>query len=191
MSSRSSVIRLESRATFPLIGPFQLNNGKLKSITHNFFSAGLGLLAVAQFDYYFPFSLVLVIWLVFSTNFAIDALGHSGMGGRARRTWTTHSVFTAPIWGAAIGIITIVVAGNLLHSSPGLGLPFFSAGLGVLASYSHLLLDALTEGGVYLGRSRIAIAHFSNNNFLLNSVFILLGVLLGITGVTLSSPVSL
>jgi hypothetical protein len=160
----------------------------LKSITHNFFSAGVGLFVVAHIGLFLPFSLLFAVWLALSTNFAIDAVGHSMKSGRTARSWTTHSVFTAPLWGATIGFLTIAVPANLLHYAPTTDLQYFSVAVGALASYSHLLLDSLTEGGVYLGRSRIALAHFSNNNFLLNSCFILLGVLLGISGVESSLP---
>ncbi len=54
----------------------------------------------------------------------------------------------------------------------------FVAGLGIVLAYSHLLLDALTEGGVYLWRRRIALAHLRYNNLILNGAFAALGVLL-------------
>ena len=54
----------------------------------------------------------------------------------------------------------------------------FAAGLGTTLAYSHLLLDALTEGGVYLGRRRVALAHLRYNNLILNGAFATFGVLL-------------
>jgi len=40
------------------------------------------------------------------------------------------------------------------------------------------LLDVLTEGGVYLGRRRVALAHLRYDNVILNGAFAFIGVLL-------------
>ena len=56
--------------------------------------------------------------------------------------------------------------------------PLFVAGLGAVLAYSHILLDALTEGGVYIGRRRAALAHLRYDNLILNGTFTGLGVLL-------------
>jgi hypothetical protein len=54
----------------------------------------------------------------------------------------------------------------------------FVAELGAILAYSHILLDALTEGGVYIGRRRVALAHLRYDNLILNGTFTGLGVLL-------------
>jgi hypothetical protein len=85
----------------------------------------------------------------------------------------------APLWGVSISLLSVVIPTRFLGNYElTAGFLVFSASVGVLASYSHLLLDSLTEGGVYLGGGRIAIAHFRNGGFLLNSCFILLGLLM-------------
>ena len=88
------------------------------------------------------------------------------------------SVFTAPAWGVAIAIVSVYFLDKIV----GLGVPLsqaiFLCGLGVVLAYSHLLLDALTEGGVFLGRRRVALAHFRYNNLILNGAFAALGVVL-------------
>ncbi len=50
---------------------------------------------------------------------------------------------------------------------------FVSAGIAVAAA--HLLLDSLTERGVYLLTDRMALAHFRSDNGILNGLFLLGG----------------
>jgi len=53
-----------------------------------------------------------------------------------------------------------------------------AVGIGAVLSYSHLLLDSFTEGGIYLGRRRLAIAHLRYNNPVANGAFTALGAIL-------------
>jgi len=154
----------------------------MKAVTHNLFSVGVEVYFVSVVRAFWPSSLLLGAWLAVSTGFVIDALGHSGREGMSVRSWATHSVLTAPLWGAFIGLSTPLVATSLLRVTPDVRLLGFSALLGVLAAYSHLLLDSLTEGGVFALRHRIAIAHFGNNNLVLNSAFSLFGIVLCLAG---------
>jgi hypothetical protein len=155
----------------------------MKSITHNVFSLGLELLAASTAHIFLPGSLLMAAWIALAVNYFIDFAGHRRRGDRSIRSWITHSVFTAPLWGAAIGLFTVFVYTRLFQATVGFELYPFSAVLGFLAGYSHLFLDSLTEGGVFLGRTRIAISHFGNNGILLNSVFVGMGVLLGVAAV--------
>ena len=91
-----------------------------------------------------------------------------GSGGRA---FASHSLVTAPIMALAaalmIGIPTTVVLGALRGMEPWLVLwvaeqvyPYALAGV-----YTHLLLDAFTENGVYVSpglRARVAGARFDD-----------------------------
>jgi hypothetical protein len=154
----------------------------LKAITHDLFSVGVGVFLVCRIDG--PPSalyLILALWLAFATNEVIDVLGHLARGGIPVRSFWTHSIFTAPIWGIAIAISSVYfldrVVGLGITSSQAL----FVYGLGAVMAYSHLLLDALTEGGVYLGRRRVAFAHLRYNNPIINGAFAILGVLLVFT----------
>ncbi len=62
---------------------------------------------------------------------------------------------------------------------PHLVLLGFFTSLGFLSGWSHLLLDSLTEGGVFdLDGKRRALAHFAYDNPLLNLGFSALGVAL-------------
>jgi hypothetical protein len=130
----------------------------------------------------------IALWLSIAVNFIIDRVGHNRLnfGGRRGipvRAWRTHSIYTAPLWGALIGVGTVIVAALVQANShlnvlidrelhPNLLLSYGL--LGMYVSYTHLFLDSLTEGGVYTKRhKRIAIAHFKYNNAAINFATIL------------------
>jgi len=151
----------------------------LKAITHDVFSLGVGLYLLSYVDRPPTLSLlVLVVWLSFATNELIDALGHATRGGRPVRSFWTHSVFSAPV----LGIVGALVSARLLDTVLGRAMTtpqaLFVAWLGAVLAYSHILLDAFTEGGVYIGRRRVALAHLRYDNMILNGAFTGLGVLL-------------
>jgi hypothetical protein len=156
--------------------------GAVKALTHDIFSTGVAL-------YVFPIAyqmghlplvtdLLLVVWLAFATNKVIDVVGHKSRGGYSIRSFWTHSIFTAPIWGITIVAVSLylldIIAGQAMTASQAL----FAAGIGVILAYSHLFLDSLTEGGVFFWRRRLALAHFRNNNQVLNGIFAMLGAAL-------------
>jgi hypothetical protein len=151
----------------------------LKALTHDIFSLGVGLYLVLHVERpLLLLNLLLVVWLAVVTNETIDVLGHFARGDIPVRSFWTHSVFTAPAWGIAAATASLylpdLITGHTFTASQAL----FAAGLGTALAYSHLLLDALTEGGVYLGRRRVALAHFRYNNPIVNGVFFALGLLL-------------
>jgi hypothetical protein len=152
----------------------------LKGITHDIFSLGLGLCLVYRIYQLPPFpDLLLVAWLAVSTNKIIDAFGHRrSRDGLPVRSILTHSIFTAPIWGISAALISFYLLDVLLDETMGTPQILFAGDLGIALAYSHLLLDALTEGGVFLGRKRVALAHLRYNNLLLNCIFGALGVML-------------
>lgn len=151
----------------------------MKAITHGVFSLGLGLYLVYRVVQSPTLSLlVLVVWLAFATNEVIDVLGHVMKGGRPTRSFWTHSVFTAPAWGVAAALASACALDLVLGQTMTTSQALFVGGLGTVFAYSHLLLDALTEGGVYLGRRRVALAHMRYDNLALNGAFTALGVLL-------------
>jgi len=150
----------------------------LKAITHLLFSVGIGVSLLDRVEGPNLLYLALTTWLAFATNESIDVLGHLNKGGMPARSFWTHSVFTAPIWGIAVCAATIYFLERVVGlETPPLRAVFLYA-LAVVIAYSHLLLDALTEGGVFLGRRRVALAHFRYNNPVLNGAFAALGVLL-------------
>ncbi|SRR5579875_1307674 len=132
----------------------------------------------------------LCVWFSLCVNFVLDRAGHNRLtlqGGWdiPVRAWRTHSVYTAPIWGALIGFLTAYV-GSLTQShfelaqtlENGFPLELILTLLGVYTSYTHLFLDSLTGSGVYTQRHRrVALAHFKYNNAPLNLGVILLSLL--------------
>jgi hypothetical protein len=151
----------------------------LKAITHDVFSLGVGIYLVHYIDRLPTLSLlVLVVWLALATNELIDVLGHVTKGGRPVRSFWTHSVFSAPMWGIAAALVSARVLDTIIGQAMTTSQALFVGELGVIFAYSHLLLDAVTEGGVYLGRRRVALAHLRYDNLVLNGAFTALGVLL-------------
>ena len=153
----------------------------MKAITHDLFSLGVGLYLVfrieGQSSYLYVF---LIFWLAFATNDVIDRLGHSARGGMRIRSFWTHSIFTAPVWGVALALASAYLLDVLIGQPITTSQALLAAWLGTVMAYSHLLLDALTEGGVFLWRRRAALAHMRYNNQVLNGAFAALGVLLAV-----------
>jgi uncharacterized protein DUF1286 len=152
----------------------------LKALTHDIFSLGVALyLLHVERPTALP-DLLLVVWLAFASNELIDALGHvTRRGVPARSSWT-HSVFTAPAWGVAAGVLSArtldLITGQAFSASQAL----LAIELGAVIGFSHLLLDALTEGGVFLRGRRVALAHMRYDNPVLNGAFSALGLLLAL-----------
>jgi len=152
----------------------------LKSNTHNLFSIGLMIWIITLFGDPLVVVLLLAAVATVFTNAIIDELGHTTTDGVPRRKFLTHSIITAPFWGAAVwALVLIVPAASLGLFPPDPVLLWFFTSLGVLAAWSHLLLDSLTEGGVFAFSSRRrALAHLAYDNWPLNLGFSLLGVVL-------------
>ena len=151
----------------------------MKAITHDAFSLGVGLYLAYRVEQPPTLTfLLLVVWLAFATNEVIDILGHMTRGGRSVRSFWTHSVFTAPVWGIAVALASAYLLGAVVGQAMSISQGLFAGVIGVVFAFSHLLLDSLTEGGIYLGERRLALAHLRYDNYVLNGVFTALGVLL-------------
>jgi hypothetical protein len=151
----------------------------LKAITHDFFSVGVAFYLLVRIGGQSSLLyLLLVVWLAFTTNEVIDRLGHSARGGMSSRSFWTHSIFTAPVWGIVLAIGSVYLLDMVIGQSMTISQTLFAVGFGTVLAYSHLLLDAFTEGGVYLGRRRVALAHMRYNNVILNGAFAVIGILL-------------
>jgi membrane-bound metal-dependent hydrolase YbcI (DUF457 family) len=104
----------------------------------------------------------------------MDRAGHERKGFGTQRTWVTHSIFT----GSALGIVLgILVAFGFEY----VNLPFsfvVFALQGFFSALSHLFLDSITEGGIFIFTKRFALAHFHYDNPFLNTGFSLLGIFL-------------
>jgi hypothetical protein len=148
-------------------------------MTHDAFSLGVGLYLAYHVGQPPTLTfLVLLVWLAFATNELIDVLGHRTKGGRPVRSFWTHSVFTAPAWGLAAAFASAYLLDGILGEAMTSSQALFVGALGIVFAYSHLLLDALTEGGVFLGGRRVALAHLRYDNPVLNGTFTAVGVLL-------------
>lgn len=149
----------------------------MKALTHYVFSTGSAFYVLSALGQRSAAWFLLALWLSLSVNFLIDLMGHGLRPGRPKRSLLTHSVATAPLWGAFIGASSAA----LYSPSAAIQLALWGA-FGSFVAFTHLFLDSLTEGGVYLIRHRIAIAHFRYNNVLLNGGFLALGLALAILG---------
>jgi len=178
----------------------------MKEVTHYIFSLGTGLYLLHLALPYLPFAsqesilTILTIWLAFSVNRIIDSVGHTfrntQYGELPVRSWSTHSVFTAPLWGAAVGFASIIIPRLIIELlnfnfplgpiTSGYSLPAWAAVLGAAIAYSHLFPDSLTQAGVFYGRHRIALAHWRYDNVFANTLFVLLGI--GLLALALFKP---
>ena len=145
----------------------------MKLIAHDIFSFGLGTYVLARLGAGIAASVILAFLLSIAVNRVIDA-GHYQKNGRPTRSYFTHSVFTAPVWGLLLGLAISSIALFVFN----VDLLLLGAIAGTLAAFAHLFLDSLTEGGVFLWKGRIALAHFRYDNGLANGLAIMAGVLM-------------
>jgi hypothetical protein len=143
-------------------------------LTHVVFGAGLGyaFLSTISGGPNLLLDAAFAVVVSYAINQLIDGLGHSSRGGRSVRSPLTHSVFTAPAWGVAVSYVLWAV-GSAYGLLGGFVLYLVA---GAVVAFSHLFLDSMTEGGVFFTTERIAIAHFGNNNLLMNVIFAMFGL---------------
>ncbi len=106
-------------------------------------------------------------------NIAVDMLGHEVKGGIPRRTAFSHSL-VGPFFFSLAFILPALLAPP--HEA-------VAATISILGGvYTHLLLDAVTEGGIYpywpFSRRRWRLAGLRYNHVAANTVAILSGALL-------------
>ena len=157
----------------------------MKLRTHYLFSAGLLALANSLFDHSFYSSLFIAGLVSVIGNSLIDKLGHEMVSFRGeyipRRTPLTHTVPRSVLWGL-ISVLPIAALAYYVY-------PYYFAKVlamlvldGILVGPSHMLLDALTEKGIYVKRNgrwqRFALAHFRYNDPAANSLAGFAGVVM-------------
>ena len=99
----------------------------------------------------------------------IDVLGHTHSHGYVRRSWVTHDAILSLLTVVLpMTLLTTYYVGNLLLSTYAM----------TLALYSHLFLDWLTEGCIFIMRKRVGGLGIPYNQPVANTLFILLGILL-------------
>lgn len=143
-------------------------------LTHMVFGAG----SVVALTPMLPVDLRLSLAVVLSilVNLVIDELGHVMHGEFVARSPFTHSVVAAPLWGGMVGYGLWTIGVGLGLAGASLQAVFVVSG--VVVACSHLLLDSLTERGVFLLTDRVALAHFGSGNVVLNSIFLVSGMFL-------------
>lgn len=146
----------------------------MKAITHYTFSAGASVYALSELGLLSWHSIAIALWLSLAVNYSIDALGHSN-AGTPSRTRLTHSVFTAPLWGASVSWASVFVFSQMFPFDSQFTTLFWVVA-GILFALGHLFLDSMTQAGVYYWRNRIAMAHLRYDNAVLNIVFISTGL---------------
>ena len=153
----------------------------MKLVTHYVFSFGISLYLISLFRNINAGSGLAAMWLSVSINYFIDLFGHVSRNGTPTRSWVTHSLFTGPTCGGFVAISSISALASLSASQLGSSAIVLWTMIGVIIGESHLLLDSLTESGVYVARKRVALSHFSYDNPALNLGFVLAGVLLSLS----------
>ncbi len=132
----------------------------MRLLTHIVFTMGLVLYATGN-----AYAMVFAVL----AQVIIDVLGHTHSHGYVRRSWVTHD--------AVLSLITVVLPMTLLTTYY-VGNIVLSAYAMTLALYSHLFLDWLTEGGIFIMRERVRGLGIPYNQPVANALFILLGILL-------------
>ncbi len=141
----------------------------MKLITHIIFSFMLVYLISISLGYSYLDSGGLAVFSSIIINYVIDAFGHEKFHGHIRRSKITHSLSTSSLLGISIGlVIAYFIKCDLV--------------LGVLSglttSLSHLFLDSLTMGGIYICGKRYRIASYRYDNPVLNGGFIVFSIVL-------------
>jgi hypothetical protein len=150
----------------------------MKLRTHYVFS--LGLLSLLDSLLLSDFLEVIIISGIISVtaNNVIDYLGHEIRGKYVSRTPRTHTLPRSIGWGL-LTTVPIVLALYFLSSTELILITILD---GVIVGPSHMLLDVFTERGIYHkvnGRwRRIALAHFSYDNPIVNGLAIIAGVIM-------------
>lgn len=144
----------------------------MRMITHLVFGAGFAFALLPGPVSVQRLSLAVTSSLV--VNLLIDELGHVRRRGRIARSPLTHSLVSAPAWGAASGYALWFVESRF--ATTGTLAAFVWSGVAVACA--HLALDSMTERGVYVLTKRAALAHFRSGNGILNLVFVLIGAAL-------------
>jgi|ECHnycMinimDraft_1075156.scaffolds.fasta_scaffold08657_2 hypothetical protein len=148
----------------------------MKLRTHYVFS--LGLLSLLDSFILNDFLEVIIISGIISVtaNNVIDYLGHEIRGKYVSRTPRTHTLPRSIGWGLLTSLPIVLASYFLLYSPTELMLITILDG--VIVGPSHMLLDIFTEKGIYHKVNgkwrRIALAHFSYDNPIVNGLAILL-----------------
>lgn len=144
----------------------------MKLVTHAAFSAGAVFAVATRILRVDPPLALLLAALSVVLQYVIDGLSHSESGGYVRRTPLLHSPSGSLASTAVYVALVLAVARDWTLVPPALL-------CGLLSSYTHLLLDAITERGIYVRGRRTARRRLArSDNPALNALFLLLGLAL-------------
>ncbi|WP_338604902.1 DUF1286 domain-containing protein (plasmid) [Sulfolobus tengchongensis] len=166
----------------------------MKLRTHYIFSAGLISIILAFFNLSLFANLFISFYASFVANTIIDRLGHemkrTKHGYLPVRSPLTHTVYRSIIWGI-ISVLPLLLLYYVYHyhtyhyyysSYYSSTLILSTIAAGIIVGPSHMLLDSLTEEGIYTKKNgkwrRVALAHFRYNDPVANGIAILVGVIL-------------
>ncbi|MEM4592756.1 MAG: DUF1286 domain-containing protein [Sulfolobales archaeon] len=148
----------------------------MKLLTHAVFSSGLVFVVTKNLLSVETPLAILISAISIVMQYTIDALSHEQVGNIIRRTSLFHSLSGATALAIVFTLFIYVVVRNLQLLLP--------CAIGCLvSSYSHLLLDSITEKGIYVkGRRYVRKRMISSNNALLNTIFTLIGIWIWLIG---------
>ncbi len=129
---------------------------------HIVFTMGLCTFAASLFGNEVVIGIAIIQSIV--VNYIIDKLGHRGRV----RSPSTHSPTGASLIGLSTIPLILLVKVTMINM-------LVVALIGVLAGLSHLMLDSMTENGIYIRGRRWAISHFKFNDKALNWAFMVVG----------------
>ncbi len=124
----------------------------MKLFAHYMFSWMLAVIWVHVILGYPGYEMVGAAFLIsLIVNVTIDAFGHEHSFGNVSRNPITHSVFTAPLWGLAVGLAFWYF----------FGMPLLAfAGMGIICAVGHLMLDFVTMRGIFITPGwRVGVLH--------------------------------
>ena len=171
----------------------------MKIKTHNIFTIGI-LTAVGAFLTMPVFSFLFASFIAIISNQLIDTFGHKdkkinyikpdgtkGVIIKPVRTPLTHTLFHSILWGLIPSLIALLCFHILLKHTPAFkninprNIVILIFLQGILSGPLHLLLDYITEGGIFVKKKgryvRTALAHIKYNDPIWNIFFQFIGVL--------------
>lgn len=146
--------------------------------THIMFSWGLSSIVAALAVNQPVLSIGATLPSSYIINYLIDMLGHEERHGHPVRSPRTHTIGRSLLLSLLIGMPYSLALYYVVHLTI-IQLSALATSM-ALVGWSHLLLDSVTEGGVFIRRRgrwvRFSLAHFRFNNPVLNGFFTILGL---------------
>jgi len=162
----------------------------MKLKTHYMFSFGLSSLALTIFGVPLIPTIAISLFVSFVGNIIIDKIGHdmSETGQVLRRSPRTHTVPRSVFWGVVSSLPLLFIIYLIQYDY--INLMIASIISGVIVGPSHMLLDSLTEKGIYVKKNgsweRAALAHRKFDDPLGNGLAVISGIVMFVLAFNLS-----